>query len=95
MKRRTHAQWLSLIQEFEQSGLTQSKFCAQHNLNPKYFSLRRAELKAQEGPSAFVQAVSADTQNGERVTIEYGKVEIHLPASATHAIAHLVKALVA
>lgn len=92
MKRRSRAQWLSLIQEFEQSGLTQTKFCSQHDLNPKYFSLRRAKLKAPDGASAFVQAV-ADHHIAERVTIEYGKVIIHLPVGATQSIAHLVKAL--
>jgi len=46
-KYRTKSDWLALINEYEQSGLTQAEFCAQRGLNAKYFSLRRMKLKAQ------------------------------------------------
>lgn len=32
-KCRTKSDWLALIDEFEQSGLTQTEFCAQRGLN--------------------------------------------------------------
>ncbi|PWQ92617.1 IS66 family insertion sequence element accessory protein TnpA, partial [Leucothrix pacifica] len=60
MARRTQAQWQSLIQQFEQSGLSQVAFCQQHELNPTYFSLRRSKLRAMKTKtmpaSRFVEA---------------------------------------
>ncbi|MFT7562335.1 MAG: hypothetical protein ACI93R_004270, partial [Flavobacteriales bacterium] len=34
--------WSKLVNAFETSGLTQTKFCEKHKLNPKYFSLKRS-----------------------------------------------------
>jgi len=93
--RRTKAQWLSLINEFEQSGLTQTEFCAQRGLNAKYFSLRRMKLKAQPESSGFIQAVAGDPRAGSQVTIHYGAVTVKMPAGNVHAIAQLVKAMAA
>lgn len=93
MKRRTRSQWLSLIHEFEQSGLTQSAFCAKRGLNAKYFSLRRMKLKASTQQSPFVEAVVAEHQQSERVSMRYGAVTIELPGTSVQVIAQLAKAL--
>jgi len=45
--RRTQEQWQNLIEEQQQSGLTAAKFCADKNINPNYFSLRKSRLKPQ------------------------------------------------
>ncbi|WP_158487633.1 hypothetical protein [Thiopseudomonas alkaliphila] len=37
-KYRNTAQWLELIEVFGLSGQSQVEFCAEHNLNPVYFS---------------------------------------------------------
>ena len=95
MKRRSKAEWLSLIQEFEQSNLTQIQFCAERDLNPKYFSLRRAKLKAVEQHQPFVKAIVAEPSLTDEVTIQYGRVAIRCSASSPQAIAQLVKALAA
>lgn len=95
MKRRNKAQWLSLIREFEQSSLTQVQFCTQRGLNPKYFSLRRAKLKAVEQQQPFIEAVAAEPSSSGEVTIQYGPVAIKLSARSPQAIAQLVKALLA
>lgn len=94
-KYRTKADWLSLVDAFEQSGLTQTEFCAQRGLNAKYFSLRRMKLKAQPEPSGFTQAVVGEPKATDQVTVHYGVVTVQLPASNTQAIAQLVKALAA
>ncbi len=94
-KYRTQSDWLALIEEFEQSGLTQAKFCAERGLNAKYFSLRRARLKAPPEPSGFSLAVVAESKPSGEVTIHYGPVMVKLPASDTNTIAQLVKALAA
>jgi hypothetical protein len=95
MKRRTKAQWLSLIKEFENSGLSQVRFCAERGLNPKYFSLRRAKLKAAEQHSSFIEALPAQSAPSGEVVIQYGPVSIQVAGGSTQAIAQLVKALAA
>lgn len=94
-KYRTKSEWLALIDEFEQSGLTQTEFCAQRELNAKYFSLRRMKLKAQPESSGFTQAVVSKPQVTDQVTLHYGAVTVKLPASNAQTIAQLVKALAA
>lgn len=58
MSRRTQAEWLSLIQAFEVSGLSQTEFCRSQGINPKYFSKRRNDLKQQTTSSPFIQVRS-------------------------------------
>ena len=58
MNRRSNEQWLALFEKHEQSGLSQTAFCKEHSLNPKYFSLRRKQLQAansQHDSKAFVR----------------------------------------
>jgi len=94
-KYRTKSDWLALINEYEQSGLTQAEFCAQRELNAKYFSLRRMKLKAQPQSGGFTQAVAREPQTNGQVTLHYGAVTVKLPASNAQTIAQLVKALAA
>ena len=93
MKRRSKAQWQSLIQEFEHSGLTQTQFCAQQGVNAKYFSLRREKLKTDVVGSPFSEAMHSRSRAGGVVSIHYGNISIQLPAASTQQIAELVKAL--
>lgn len=54
---RSQQEWLTLIDEFEQSDQTQTAFCTGRGLNPKYFSLKRAELtRSAVGSSASMQS---------------------------------------
>lgn len=94
-KYRTKSDWLALIDEFEQSGLTQTEFCAQRGLNARYFSQRRMKLKAQPNSSGFTQAVVGRPLATDQVTLHYGSVTAKLPASNAQTIAQLVKALAA
>lgn len=57
-KYRSIAQWLELIEVFELSGQSQVEFCAEHDLNPAYFSKRRGELLKAQSEPAFVQVQS-------------------------------------
>ena len=92
-KYRTQSDWLALIEEFEQSGLTQAKFCAERGLNAKYFSLRRAKLNVRPEPSGFSRAVLAESKSPGEVSIHYGSVMVKLPGGDASTIAQLVKAL--
>jgi len=55
MIRRTQAEWLNLIQEYEDSGLPQTEFCQNKGLDPKYFSKRKAALKKAAAPFVAVR----------------------------------------
>ena len=55
MIRRTQAEWLNLIQEYEASGLPQTEFCRGKGLDPKYFSKRKAALKKAVAPFVVVR----------------------------------------
>lgn len=94
-KYRTKSDWLALLDEFEQSGLTQTEFCAQRGLNARYFSQRRMKLKAQPESSGFTQAMVSKPLAADQVTLHYGPVTVKLPASNAQTIAQLVKALAA
>lgn len=73
---RNTAQWLELIEAFEHSGQTQVEFCAELQLNPKYFSKRSGELlNAHSGP-AFVQV---QTQSMSTPAVNLGTLLIFNP----------------
>ena len=93
MKRRTKAQWQALIEEQVQSGLTAVKFCKQHGINDKYFSLRKQALlkETPKGSSFAVARVSSSTST---IEVTAGNTIISLPASQPAAwVADFVKAL--
>ncbi|WP_425402633.1 IS66 family insertion sequence element accessory protein TnpA [Gynuella sunshinyii] len=50
--------WPKLFQSFEQSDLTQAAFCQQHDLNPKYFSRKRAVHVAAQPQRTSVMSAS-------------------------------------
>ena len=65
MAKRTHAEWITLFTQQHTSGLSAAAFCRQHKLCPKYFSLRKKQLRwaspqgridRREVTSAFVPA---------------------------------------
>ena len=93
MARRTQSEWLALFQEFEQSSLTQVAFCAQHDINATYFSLRRTKLLAKQQSTAFVTAIPTQVSSSAMTTLHYGKVSLQIPTHNIQTIAQLVKAL--
>ncbi len=46
MSQRSKAKWLALFAEQESSGLNYTEFCKPKGINPKYFSLKRIQLKS-------------------------------------------------
>jgi hypothetical protein len=85
--------WPQLFTEFEQSGLTQSEFCKQHDVNPKYFSLKLAKRKARES-GAFAQVVvQPEATSPQGLVLEVGDCKIHCPATMPiPSVVSLVKA---
>lgn len=58
MERRSNEQWRELFSQHDTSGVSAVVFCQQHNLCPKYFSLRRKQLMKNNGEveTGFVRA---------------------------------------
>jgi len=95
---RTHRrreEWLTLIADYEQSGQTQTAFCAERGLNPKYFSLKRSQLGQtdklpKDTSSRFVRA-TASSYTG--IKLRVGNVCIELPPD--YSLDHLSRLVLA
>ena len=57
MKIRSQEQWQHLFADHAASGLSAHQFCLEHNINEKYFSLRRKQLGWRDSTSSFARAV--------------------------------------
>tara|TARA_B100000700_G_scaffold325267_1_gene433595 strand:- start:7882 stop:8103 length:222 start_codon:yes stop_codon:yes gene_type:complete len=55
---RSKAQWLALIDEFEQSGLSRKAFCEAQGINPDYFSQRRRQLQHETEGTGFARVAA-------------------------------------
>ena len=82
--------WPVLLEEFEQSGLTQAQFCLNKDINPKYFSQKRKAAKTPKD-TGFTQV---QLQAPCDITLEVGRCKIRCaqPLSLT-AIVELVHRL--
>ena len=79
---RSREEWRSLITDYEESGQTQTAFCAARGLNPKYFSLKRSQLtQGAKAPantgSGFVRVT---TTSSAGINLRIGTVCLELPA---------------
>jgi len=87
MTRRTKSQWRELIDQQNASGLTAAEFCRRHELNPKYFSLRKKKLiDSQIQPSnEFVQVTPSLAKDVDPATdtIKLRVTEVELPMNLT------------
>ena len=98
-KYRNTTQWLELIEAFEQSGQSQVDFCAEHTLNPAYFSKRRGELLNADAAPAFVQVQPKLVKtfafdSGTSLMLRFQQAELTLPISVEPRwLAGLIKAL--
>jgi transposase-like protein len=96
MKKRTKEQWLELIQQQQASGQTQAQYCREHDVCPRYFSLRKKQLTESSGRTPFVKAKrSAPTPSNRFLTLRTGMAELVIhQALSPQEIALLVKALI-
>jgi hypothetical protein len=74
MTRRSKAEWLTLIEEHQNSGLSAAEFCRRNQLDPKCFSLRRREL-CKPKPAFIEVAPRADMSADVRVRV----IELTVP----------------
>lgn len=71
--------WPELIASFEQSGLSQTAFCEQHQINPKYFSQKRtAHLEKPENVFAKIE-VNEAKKSSPVLDIQVGRCRIQCP----------------
>ncbi len=96
--RSTKEQWQALIQAQTTSGLLATEFCKQHDLNDKYFSLRKQQLRQPPPEPTFVPFVKFvrenDKADSEVLTLNHGHCTIQFKrAPAAAWLAELVKAL--
>lgn len=86
--------WPELIAQFEQSGLSQTQFCKQHDLNAKYFSLKLSKLRTQNSGSFVKARVEPETTSSQGLTLQVGRCKIHCPeAMSVQSFVSLVNAL--
>ena len=63
MKRRRKEEWQELILRQAESGLSAQQFCRNHDVCPKYFSIRKKQLGLRQ--SAFMPVLHAKRANPE------------------------------
>ena len=82
--------WPALLEEFEQSGLTQAQFCLDKGINPNYFSQKRKAANTSTDTGFTKVTVETPTS----ISLEVGRCKIHCtqPLSLT-AIVELVHRL--
>lgn len=75
--------WMEIIRECQESGLTNKEFCAQRGITEKtyYYWLRKVRLAATEAmdPQLVRLAEPAGSNSGHMIQIQYGKAELKLP----------------
>ena len=75
--------WMEIIRECQESGLTNKEFCAQRGITEKtyYYWLRKVRLAAAKAmePKLVRLEESAGSNSGRMIQIQYGKAELKLP----------------
>ncbi|TVZ37639.1 hypothetical protein P886_1282 [Alteromonadaceae bacterium 2753L.S.0a.02] len=86
--------WPQLFADYEQSGLSQTEFCKQRDINPKYFSLKLSKRRASEG-SPFAKAiVLPEVEHTNCLVLQIGHCKILCPSTMPiPSFVALVKAL--
>lgn len=81
--RRTDEEWMRLIQECRTSGLTDKRWCQEHNIQPSnfYYHIRRFREMACEIPKSSAAASRSDMQ--EVVQISFGEPMVCRPERKT------------
>ncbi|MGI9918139.1 MULTISPECIES: IS66 family insertion sequence element accessory protein TnpA [Vibrio harveyi group] len=104
---RTSKEWQEIIQEFDGSGLSPSKFCLLHGINIKTFTnnryKQRKTVKPPE-PEPFIEVAKPNVEQRSEtkphrksiglssLRLEVGDCQLHIPTSVTPAwIAELLR----
>lgn len=96
MNQRIKYDWPTLLKAFDASGLSQTAFCKQNNLNPKYFSLKRSKLLASSVSEPAFQKVVVESRvnSSAPLVIQIGRCKIECPSGMSmQQVATLVQSL--
>lgn len=78
-KRRSHSEWLSIIQQFESSRCTPAAFCQQQNLDYKYFLKRKRSLESKDSAFVKVQTNTAkQIMPSTDLVLQFQNTRLHL-----------------
>jgi hypothetical protein len=101
MKRRNKEEWQELILRQADSGLSAQQFCRNHDVCPKYFSIRKKQLGLRQ--SAFLPVLQSKRTNPEipapilkstSLILRHGECCLHFDAMPDSAwLAQLVREL--
>jgi hypothetical protein len=101
-KHRSQTQWIALINQQQESGLTASQFCRQHDLNPQYFSKRKRQLSLKAASSSdaplFIKLKQPSRPtpgaSESRIMLSYQGIQLQLSTDVEPQwLAHLMSAL--
>ncbi|MCK5881990.1 MAG: hypothetical protein KAG18_08945 [Sinobacterium sp.] len=91
ISKRTKQQWLDLLGQQEQSGLSMAEFCRTQNINPKHFyyhsKKRRRSVADDHASTVFVRATMANNKatsgnlNTQTIRLQHKQSELSLPAT--------------
>jgi putative transposase len=96
-KRRSKADWITLIQAQQQSGLTPPLFCEREKLKLQTFYARRCDLRDKcdsTSPFIKVNTVPTATKPSSTLVLTWGLVSLSVPLDCDPEwLAQLLKAL--
>ena len=70
--RRSKQQWLDIINDQQQSGLTAVQYCRNNNIEQKYFSTKKGKLKEElkHSHQAFAK-VEINHSSSQEISVEF------------------------
>lgn len=74
--------WPDIIQSFEGSGLSQTQFCKEQNINVKYFNLKYSQHRSMgDTAPAFIKAEVDSASQEIALTLQVGRCTVICPAN--------------
>ena len=82
-KYRSRAEWLNIIQQYKDSGLTPADYCRQQGLDYKYFLKRKqlTQANAEQQAGGFVKLqrnVSKQVMPSTELSLQYQNMTLHI-----------------
>ena len=72
--------WPDLIDSYQASALSQTEFCKEKNINPKYFNLKYSQHRSkQDDTSTFVKAQIESAVQVPTLTLHVGRCTVRCP----------------
>lgn len=69
--------WPEIFKTFEESGLSQTQFCKEQNINVKYFNLRYSKHRSDEACDQGFTKIDVQPSESAALTLQIGQCTIH------------------